>query len=458
MKFNQPLRFYAQALLIVASMTLAGVIFRDHLTLSNFTMFYLLTVLIIAIQYGTGPALAATFASFICINYFLVQPLYTLAVSDPRELLDLCVFVIVVGISSQLGARVQQKAEEARQYAHEQEILYRLTRSFNQLTTDAGVYNALIHAAQTDLAARYAEFRPSVTEKIGSDQGMYHLLLQSRDHIYGTLQVGFDKALSAAQFNLLNTCVFQAAQALERIDLTARANKSQQFEEADKLKTAILRAISHDLRTPITIIKTSANNLQRLQERLSTQESLEISQTIEHEADQLDQLVGNLLDMSRLQAGALVLNCHLNSPEELIGDAVARIWELTRQKRITLVFDDLPLIQFDYGLMLQAINNLVDNSLRYEPPDREIEIRTELSEAEARVKIINHGETIPADLKERIMEPFYRGKDGRTGLGLPIAKGIIEAHQGRLWVEDTPDGGATFILTLPVSQGLSYEP
>ena len=451
MKFNQPLRFYAQTLLIIAGMTVVGIILRDHLTLSNFTMFYLLTVLVIAIQYGTGPALVATFASFICINFFLIQPLYTLTVSDPRELLDLCVFLIVVVISSQLGARVQQKVEEAQQYAHEQEILYRLTRSFNQLTTDAGVYNALIHAARTDLEARLADFRPSITEKSDHNESLYHVLLQSRDHIYGTLQVAFDNVLSAAQFNLLNTCVFQAAQALERIDLTARANKSQQFEEADKLKTAILRAISHDLRTPITIIKTSANNLQRLRGKLSTQESLEISETIEHEADQLDQLVGNLLDMSRLQAGALSLNCHLNSLEEMIGDAVARIWELTRQKRIALVFDDLPLIHFDYGLMLQAITNLIDNGLRYEPPDRHVEILGELKEAEARVKIINHGESVPDELKERIMEPFYKGKQGRTGLGLPIAKGIIEAHQGRLWVEDTPDGGATFILTLPLS-------
>jgi two-component system, OmpR family, sensor histidine kinase KdpD len=457
MKFNQPLRFYTEALLIIAAMTFAGTLLRNTLTLSNYTMFYLLTVLVIAIQYGTGPALAATFASFICINYFLVQPLYTLAVSDPRELLDLLVFMIVVVISSQLGARVQQKAQEAQQYAHEQEILYRLTRSFNQLTTDAGVYHALINAAQIDLGARQADVRSS-TASTSAAQGLYSVLIQARDHIYGTLQVTFDNVLTAAQFNLLNTCVFQAAQALERIDLTARANKSQQFEEADKLKTAILRAISHDLRTPITIIKTSANNLQRLQNKLTPQESLEISQTIEHEADQLDRLVGNLLDMSRLQAGALSLNCHLNSLEEMIGDAVARVWELTRQKRIALIFDDLPLLHFDYGLMLQAVSNLIDNALRYEPPNRQIEIRGELEGAEARMKIINHGESIPDDLKDHIMEPFYRGKHGRTGLGLPIAKGIIEAHQGRLWVEDTPDEGATFIIALPLSQGLLYEP
>lgn len=445
------------ALLIVVGMTLTAIPLRNMLTLANFTMFYLLAVLVIAIQYGTGPAFVAAFASFIGINFFLVQPLYTLIVADPRDLLDLCVFLIVAAISGQLGARIQQKAEEAQQRAHEQEILYRLTRSFNQLTTDAGVYNVLVDVARTDLSARTADIRPSATALVRLEQEPYNLLLQSGDRIYGTLCVTFDKLLTASQFNLLNTCVSQAVQALVRINLTARANMSQQFEEADKLKTAILHAVSHDLRTPITIIKTSASNLHRLRGKLTPQDEIQICQTIEHEADQLDRLVGNLLDMSRLQAGTFSLNDHSNSLEEVVGDAVARIWELTKQKRITLVFDEMPLIRFDYGLMLQAVSNLIDNALRYEPPDRQIEIRGELGEFEAHVKIINHGESIPADLRERIMEPFYRGKQGRTGLGLPIAKGIIEVHQGRLWVEDTQGGGATFILALPRSKGASCE-
>ncbi len=152
--------------------------------------------------------------------------------------------------------------------------------------------------------------------------------------------------------------------ALQRIELAERARASQRYEEADRLKTAILRAVSHDLRTPITIIKTSANNLRMLGERLPVSEQHELAETIETEADHLDKLVGNLLDLSRLQAGALTLNKELNSLEEVAGDVAARIWQTTGQERIQMRLpEDLPLVEFDYGLMLQALTNLVENAL-----------------------------------------------------------------------------------------------
>jgi two-component system sensor histidine kinase KdpD len=247
--------------------------------------------------------------------------------------------------------------------------------------------------------------------------------------------------------------------AIHRIHLEERARKSQQFEEADRLKTAILHAVSHDLRTPITIIKTSANNLKHFHEGMSEADRREMAETIENEADELNKLVGNLLDMSRLNAGAFQLNWELNSLEEVIGDIASRVWQLTKQERIQIHFpDDMPFIRFDYGLMLQAFSNLVDNALRYEPPDRQIEIRANLADHQACVKIINHGPNVTPQEREHLMEPFFRGRDGHIGLGLPIAKGIIEAHHGRLWLEDTPGGGATFAVALPFeSKGEKYE-
>jgi two-component system sensor histidine kinase KdpD len=204
------------------------------------------------------------------------------------------------------------------------------------------------------------------------------------------------------------------------------------------------------LRTPITIIKTSASNLRRLGDALPQAERQEIAETIETEADQLDRLVGNLLDMSRLRAGVLRLSSGLNSLEEVAGDVAARIWQVTKQERIKIAFpDDMPLVEFDYGLLMQALTNLVDNSLRYEPPASLVEIRGEWRAGEALLKVVNHGETIPDDVKAHLMEPFYHGRDGHIGLGLPIARGIIEAHHGALRVEDTPGGGATFVIMLP---------
>lgn len=455
MNWSQQLRLCLIALGVTALVTFVAVLLRGFLTLSNFTMIYLLLVLLIAVRLGTLPALLIAFTSFVGINFFLLHPFYSLSVADPRELLDLSVFLIVAAISGRLGARLRQNATDAQHRAEEQAILYQLTRSFNQLTTEEGVHKVLKTMMETDLGARSARLVSYLDVIMPSGRHAYALPLETRTRSYGTLHVLFEADRTPAQVELLNACVAQAAMALERIELAAKAAKSQQFEAADKLKTAILHAVSHDLRTPITIIKTSASNLRHLREQLTPQEEIEISEVIEHEADELDKLVGNLLDMSRLKAGTVALNRRPNPLEEIAGDVAARVWQLTRQERVRINFpDDMPLVPFDYGLMLQAVTNLVDNSLRYEPAESQIEIQGQIAEAWGVLKVINHGETIPDDEKGHIMEPFYHGKGGRSGLGLPIAMGIIEAHRGRLRVEDTPGGGASFVIELPLKEGL----
>ncbi|MCC6905439.1 MAG: DUF4118 domain-containing protein, partial [Anaerolineae bacterium] len=452
-------RLYGLALIGVVLVTLGSVTLREVLTLANFTMIYLLLVVIMAIRYGTGPAFGTAFASFACINFFLVPPYYSLRVADPLEVVDLSVFLIVASIAGRLSAQAHQQAQAAQERAHTQEILYRLTRTFNQTTEREGVYAVLIRALRDDLGTIQADVLPDAPGAVAGTSGSTHyLLLQGGEHIYGTVRAQFGPPLAQPQIELLNTCVSQAAMALQRIDLSEQARRSQQFEEADRLKTAILHAVSHDLRTPITIIKTSASNLRTLNDRLSPAEQGEIAELIENEVDQLDKLVGNLLDLSRLKAGALHLNCQPNSLEEVVGDVAARTWQLTHQERIRLDFaEGMPLVSFDYGLLLQAISNLVDNSLRYEPADKTIEIQGRAAGKQAVLYIANHGATISDEVKTHMMEPFSRGTDGRVGLGLPIAKGIIEAHHGRLSVEDTPGGGATFVIELPLNGVEAYE-
>lgn len=446
-------RVYGVALLVVVVVTLCAVWLRNTLTLANFTMVYLLLVVMIAVWAGTSAAFLTAFVSFACINYFLVPPYYTFLVADPREVLDLAVFLIVASIAARLASDARQRAQESRQRAREQEILYQLTRSFNQQTQTQGVYDALTKVLQEDLSASTVSILPYARGAVVENMTVHYLLLQSNDRVYGTVCVGFVTPLAEIQIQLLHTCVSQAVMALQRIDLTERAGKSRQFEEADKLKTAILHAVSHDLRTPITIIKTSASNLRQFHDQLTREDEAEIAQTIEHEVDQLDKLVGNLLDMSRLNAGALALNSQLNALEEIAGDVAARVWQLTNQERITIRFpEEMPLVNFDYGLMLQAATNLVENSLRYEPLTSKIEIRGRFTPQHVIMEIVNHGETISQEVKDRMMTPFFHGSGGRLGLGLPIAKGIIEAHHGQLLVEDTANGGATFVIQLPLDE------
>lgn len=456
--WQRTIRSYVLSLSGVVLVTAAAWLLRDTLTLANFTLVYLLLVVTIAINAGIGPAYVTTFASFMGIDYFLVPPYRTLWIADPREVLDLIVFLIVAGIAGRLAANMRQQAQRSQQQVRQIEILYQLTRAFNTLTDNQGVYAALTNVLRDNLFARQVQILPQASERLPDDSAVYYMVLQSGDAIYGTARIAFDASLAQSQFELLHTCVSQAALALHRIDLAERASKGRQFEEADRLKTVILHAVSHDLRTPITIIKTSASNLRQFHDRLNESESAEIVETIEYEIDQLDKMVGNLLDMSRLRAGVLQIRSQPNELEEVAGDVAARTWQLTRQERIKIVFaDDMPLVNFDYGLLLQAVSNLVDNSLRYESADSQIEIRGTFDDQYAFLAIVNHGETVTAETKAHMMEPFFHGAEGHIGLGLPIAQGIVEAHQGRLTVEDTPGGGATFVIQLPLSEEQSHE-
>lgn len=445
------LRPYLFATLQIFAATLLLWLLRDELTLANFSLLYLVVVVVVAIRQGIGPSLLAAVFSFLSFNFFLVKPFYTFAVADPRDLIDLLIYLIVALVTGQLAARARQQAEVARQRANEQDMLFRLTSTLNQITTSEGVHEALKHMLETHFAASEVRLLPIDTEVPPNNQTVYFLLLQAGDQIYGTLRLSFAHPLTPIQTRLINTVVIQAAAALQRIALAESARKSRAFEDADRLKTALLHAVSHDLRTPITIIKTSVSNLLNLYNSLPPDERDDMLHAIESEADQLNKMVGNLLDLSRLQAGALQLDSHLNNLEEVVGDVAARVWQTTKQERIKMTFpDDFPLVSFDYGLILQALTNLVDNALRYEPATSQVEIRGSFTTDEARVAVINHGRNLSPEEREHIMEPFYHGKDGHVGLGLPIAKGVVEAHQGRLWAEDTPGSGATFILALPI--------
>ncbi|MBK8902133.1 MAG: DUF4118 domain-containing protein [Anaerolineaceae bacterium] len=432
---------------------------RNALTLANFSLIYLLLTLVVAVWLGTTPSLTAAFVSFFCFNFFLIRPYYTLTVKDPRELLDLFIFLLVALITGQLAAFARRQAEMARFRAHEQNILYELSSAFNRLNERAEIYQTLQAVVRENLPIVACTILPSEeSPPTDRSQTTIYLLIGTKEQIYGTLRADFSSAPTEGQRRFLMSCVVQAAMALQRIELAEKVQRSRAIAEADRLKTTLLHAVSHDLRTPITIIKTAASNLLALREQISLAEKQEMTRVIEQEADTLDQLVGNLLEMSRLQAGALKLHEDWADFSEIAGDVAAKAWQSNHATRIRLDFpDDMPLVRCDQGLMLQALSNITNNALRYEPPASQVEIRGDFDEQTVRLIVVNHGPTIPAEEKAHIMEPFYRGDNGQVGLGLAISEGIVLAHQGRIWVEDTPGGGATFVMALPRSP-LTEEP
>lgn len=417
---------------------------RDSLTLANFSLIYLLAIFLSAMWLGTYASLLAAVLSFFCFNFFLIPPYYTLYVKDPREVLDLVVFLIVAVVTGRLTAAV-------RQHAAEENLLHQISNTFNQHTTRPEVEQSLRQVLESELAAQKVAFLPEGVEDVAIRSTAVYLLLQAGHVILGTVYVRFERPPTESNMRLLRASVGQAATALQRIRLAERVQKSQAVEEADKLKTALLHAVSHDLRTPLTIIKTSVSNLSTLADYLTESQRQEMLTAIEQQTDHLNELVGDLLDMSRLQAGQMVIQADWYALADVAGDVAARMWERIKQERLQLDFDDaLPLVHYDLGLMRQALFNVVDNVVRYEPADKLVILQGEVHEAEIWLKVINHGPNIPTAEKERIMEPFYHHADGHVGLGLAISKGVVEVHGGRLWVENTPGGGATFILALPL--------
>jgi two-component system sensor histidine kinase KdpD len=447
---------YGLSVTLIAATTLTLWLLRDRLTIANASLIYMLITLVVAVWLGTWPSVLAAVLSFFSFNFFLLKPYYTLIVEDPRELLDLVIFLAAALIAGRLAAYARRQTAANRQIAAEQVTLFQLTSTLNQLNSRAEVLEELRRAALADIGAARLDILPDDDAATPARSGTaLYLLLQAGDTIHGTVRATFPTPATDAQRRLLTAAVVQASIALERVALAQQARRGEALGEADALKTALLQAVSHDLRTPITIIKTSAAHLAELGDRLPAAQRQELAETIESQADRLNSLVGNLLDMSRLQAGALVLNAGWNSLEEIAGEAAARAYSRHGQERVALDFPaDLPLVWCDAGLMMQAVGNIVENALRYEPPETRVLIRGRQTNDTAELAVINHGPTIPAAEKARVLEPFYRAGDGspavgRVGLGLAIARGIVEAHHGRLTVADTPGGGATFTISLP---------
>ncbi|MFO7664984.1 MAG: DUF4118 domain-containing protein [Chloroflexota bacterium] len=451
-------RRYLYAVLMVAVTTAFLTLLRERLSIANISLIYMLLALIAAIWLGTLPSFLVATLSFVSFNFFMVRPYYTLTVEDPRELLDLFIFLIATVITGRLAGYARQQAELVRQNAAEQEILLRLSTALNPLIEREAILDELTRVVIEEVKADQAITLPHGADP-RSERALSEIdilvILEAGDQVYGTLQATFLETISEAQHHLLRACTNQAAIALQRVELMEQAQHSRSLAEADRLKTALLHAVSHDLRTPITIIKTSATHLDNLNTQLSAEQALELARTIETQADRLNSLISNLLDMSRLQAGAMILNSDWNSLEEIAGEVAARVYQSTQTKRISLEFPtDLPLVNCDYGLILQALENIVDNALRYEPVGQLVIIRGQADESFVSLDVINHGENINPKAKERVSEPFYQEDPkhsvvGGVGLGLAIARGIVETHHGWLSISDTYGGGVTFRIALP---------
>jgi two-component system sensor histidine kinase KdpD len=445
-------RQVAGATLAVAGLPLLTallVALRQPLDLTDDLLIYLVAVVMVTVVGGFWPAVLAAVAACLLLNWYFTAPLHTFTIAEPRNLLALVLFVTVaVAVSSVVHLAARRESDAARS-ARETESLLTLAQTvLGGADTPGDVLDHLTagHGGRAELLERVGSRWVAVAasgETAANGPGA--LRFEVRPDL--ALEVRGQAATATAA--LLAGYTAQAVAALDRARLRTQAAQAEALAEGDRIRTALLRAVSHDLRTPLASIKASVSSLRQTDVHWTAEDEAELLATIEQNADRLDALVGNLLDMSRLQAGSLEPFLRATAVDEVAPVALRGLDDADHL--LIVVPDDLPLVRADPGLLERVLANLFSNALRHSPPGRAPVLRAREDGDQVVVDVIDHGTGVPAGLKERIFEPFAR-LDPRTpgvGLGLAVAKGFAEAMGGSIVAVDTPGGGLTVRLRLP---------
>jgi two-component system sensor histidine kinase KdpD len=461
---------YLLAILLVGLVTGVLHLIRDMLNVEVATVLYLLPVVISTLLWGLGPGVVAALAAFFAFNYFFIEPRFTLLVERPQDLLVLAVFLATAVLVSQLLGRTRTALSSAQQREHEALRLYEFSTALAGQQTDQSIARTIaqytaeaFQADRVEVLVEGSGDKPSSSVTLPADRStapdrLPTLItpLLTASGLQGEIRVWLERAaLTAAEDRWLKTLANQGALAVERSRLTRLERRAQVAEESDQLKTALLSSVSHELRTPLATIKAAVTSLRSNPVDRDSAVHDELLETIEEETDQLNVLVGNLLDMSRIEAGVLKPQRTWNDLEDIISAALARLKQAARQHRLEMAMpDDLPLVPVDFVQIQQVFINLIGNGLKYAPPGTTIRVEAQRRDRESVVaRVINHGPPVLDEQLERIFDKFYRATAADrvtgTGLGLSICKGIIEAHGGRLWAQNLPDG-LTFNFTLPL--------
>ncbi|WP_129671834.1 sensor histidine kinase KdpD [Candidatus Chloroploca sp. Khr17] len=518
LQLTSPWQTYAAAPVLVAVCTLLA-LGVDQLGIgeANIIMLYLLGVLGVALAGGRGPSTLAAMLSVLSFNFFFVNPRSTFTVTDVRYLITFGVMLVVALVVSNLTIRFRQQAEAARQRERRTAALYVLSREFastrgtEKLLRVAVRHIAEVFDSQVVILLPCADrmLRPwgevsgwsegidpahlfglsgaeqgvaqwvfDHTERAGlgtdtlpSAEGLYLPLIGSRRSV-GVLGVRprqRTQLLNPEQVHLLETFASQTALALERAGLAVEAEQATLAAETERLRSALLSSVSHDLRTPLAIITGALSSLTQDGDELDRDTRADLARTACDEAERLKRLLTNLLEMTRLESGAVHVRKEWQPLEEVVGVAVAQVADGdepsgllpgSRPFDITLPAD-LPLVLLDGILIEQVLVNLLDNAVKHTPLGTPIRLAARFIPASAgqpqpavEVSVTDRGPGLAPGDEQRVFDKFYRGGAdsgrGNVGLGLAICKGMVEAHGGRIWAENQPEGGAMFRFTIPL--------
>ncbi|WP_257303753.1 sensor histidine kinase [Geothrix campi] len=491
-RLTSPLRNYLLSVITVALATaIAGLIFR-RTELADIVMIYLLGILIVATRFGRGPSLLASLLSVAAFDFIFVPPYFTFVVSDFRHVGTFSVMLLVGVVIGNLTERIRAQARLARAREQRTQALFRLGQELARSAGTTALVASAIQNVATQFQSHAVMLLPDASGRLETsthplafplnDQergvaqwvfehdepaGLGTLTLPGARATYlplkgskGTLGVlgmlpdGAPQWMEPDQRQLLDAFANQTALALERSLLAKQSAADRQRAEEERLRNALLSSVSHDLRTPLGVITGAVSTVLETPD-ISDATRRDLLTSAQDEAQRLHRLVSNLLDITRLEAGSLELHTEWIPMEEVVGAALNRRELGSEAARVrTHLPEDLPMIAMDAVLMEQVVVNLIDNALKYSPPGSSVDIKAWAAGKSLTLSVADQGPGIAPGEETRIFEKLVRGEAGTSrpgaGLGLAICKGIVTAHGGQIQAVNHPQGGAQFLISLPL--------
>jgi two-component system, OmpR family, sensor histidine kinase KdpD len=488
-------RPYAAAALAVAAALGVAELIEPFLGVENVDLVFLTAVVGVAVRYGLWPSLFATVLASLCYNFFFLPPIYTFTITDPTNIGAFVFFTIVAVVVSHFAARGRSRAVAAQDRVRAVELLYAFSRKLAGVgTLDDVLWASAYQIAlmlkvrvvlllpedgsivvkagyppedildEADIAAANWAWQNNHSAGRGSDTlpGAKRLFLPMRTGrgAIGVIGIDSDKPgplLTPDQRRLLDALIDQSALAIERVRLVEDLERAKRTAEADRLRSALLTSISHDLKTPLAAVLGAAGTLRDLSSALSDGEKADLLATIVDEAERLNRFIANLLDMTKLESGAIVPNAAPHDIGEIVGSALRRASKILAHHHVELeLAADLPMLDLDAVLFEQVLFNLLDNAAKYSPHGTTIRIQSWRDRDSVCLQVLDEGDGIPPADLEHIFDKFYRVEKGDqvragTGLGLAISRGFVEAMHGTIAAANRTDRtGAVFAIRLPI--------
>ncbi|HTY08619.1 MAG TPA: sensor histidine kinase KdpD, partial [Candidatus Edwardsbacteria bacterium] len=484
---------YLPSLIAVLVATLISSMMHPMFAAVNLVMVYLLAVVVVALRWGRGPAILTSLLSVATFDFFFTPPRLTFVVDDAEYILTFLVLLVVGLVISNLAAQAREQAQAAQRRQTQTAALYDLSKELAGSAGLPAVLDVIVRfftetfaqrvgvllAEKNKLTLRAASLGLTIspdemavanwvfhqghqagrgTDTLPASNASYFPLRTAQGTV-GVLGIVFNTPedhLTPEQRRFLEASASLCALAIERTELADQARQVQLMQEAEKLQTALLNSISHDLRTPLASITGALSSLRADAAFLDEATRAELARTALDEAERLNRLVGNLLDMTRLEADTVKVNKELCDVQDVIGVALQEVDKRLGDRQVIIdVPENTPPTPMDLVLIARVMVNLLDNAIKYSPPGGPVEIRVRGNHTEVQFAVADRGEGIPPEDLSRIFDKFYRVERPDnvvgTGLGLSISRGIVEAHGGHIWAENRPDRGTIVLFTLPLA-------